>query len=93
MYPGHGALSVSSWSSCDPGTVITYMPGLRGRETVVYTLHLADVFNLNKLSGLVLIWSNWNKNTSFHYYLCFMSSCIQRALAYFERQISIAEIK
>lgn len=53
MYPGHVALSISSWYSCDCGTVITYPDS--GAERQWCTLVLTNVLNFNKFSGFVMV--------------------------------------
>lgn len=53
MYPGHVALSVSSWYSCDCDTVITCPDS--GAERQWCTLVLTNVLNFNTFSGFVMV--------------------------------------
>lgn len=53
MYPGHVALSISSWYPCDCGTVMTCPDS--GAERQWCALVLANVLNFNKFSGFVVV--------------------------------------
>lgn len=53
MYPGHVALSISSWYSCDYDTVITCPDS--GAERHWCTLVLTNVLNFNTFSGFVMV--------------------------------------